>query len=91
MAAINTGSCTLHRDFGVGLDVLFYAGNFYWGELVLPQLQLKIELQEGDVVVMDSGLFQNVEQANGPRASMVFFTKMHNELSTAGNELKVPD
>jgi len=78
--AVNTRESAMHRDFSVGLDVLMYAGNWYGGSLEIPQLNLRINLQAGDVVIMDSVLFHQVERVVGTRFSIVFFTKNHNEM-----------
>jgi len=40
---------------------------------------------------MDSGLFHYVTDFVGPRYVAVFFTKTHNEVSTVGNVLEVPE
>jgi len=66
-----------------------YGGEWIGGELVVPQLKLKIKLNPGDVVVMDSNLFHEVLTSRGHRYSMVFFTKTHNESTEAG-KLEVP-
>jgi len=89
--AVNSSECSIHRDFCFGLDVLLYGGDWIGGALELPQLDIKIELQKGDIVVMDSGIFHQVERIAGTRFSAVFFTKNHNEISNSGNELKVPE
>jgi len=88
-AAVNFGECQLHRDSCLGLDIIIYGGNWVGGELVIPQLKLKIKLSAGDIVVMDSYLFHEVLTSRGHRYSMVFFTKTHNQMSDAG-ELAVP-
>jgi len=88
--AVNSSACSIHCDFCFGMDVLFYGGDWVGGALELPQLDLKIELQEGDIVVMDSVIFHQVERFAGTRFSVVFFTKNHNEISSSKNELKVP-
>jgi len=40
---------------------------------------------------MDSGLFHYVTDFVGPCYVAVFFTKTHNEVSTVGNVLEVPE
>jgi hypothetical protein len=90
-AAVNCTNCKIHRDTCVGLDVLLYAGEWYWGgELVIPQLGIRITIQPGDVIVMDSGLFHFVTDFQGRRYVIVFFTKSHKQESAAGNVLMVP-
>ena len=90
-AAVNSTNCRLHRDTQIGLDVLLYAGDWMWGgELIIPQLGIKIFLQPGDVIVMDSGLFHKVMDFEGTRYVIVFFTKSHQLESKAGNKLYVP-
>jgi len=90
-AAVNCTNCGIHRDFCVGLDVLMYSGKWSkgGGQLVVPQLGIKITIQAGDVIVLDSGLFHCVTSFEGTRFVVVFFTKTHNEKSKAGNELVV--
>jgi len=90
-AAINSSICQLHRDHGVGLDVLLYAGQWEKGHLLLPQFGLQIRLQPGDVVIMDSRIFHEVSKSYGRRYSAVFFTKTHNEVSGVGNSLCIPE
>lgn len=87
--ALNQGPCSVHRDFGVGLDLLMYSGDFYGGELVVPQLQLKIAVKQGDVVILDSGVFHYTESCHGDWYSMVFFTKQHHGESASGS-LQIP-
>jgi len=90
-AAVNCTNCKIHRDTCVGLDVLLYAGEWYWGgDLVIPQLGIRIAIQPGDVIVMDSGLFHFVTDFQGRRYVIVFFTKSHEQESAAGNILMVP-
>jgi len=86
----NTTDCSIHHDLNHGLDVLLYAGEWHGGALEIPQLDLKIELKMGDIVVMDSILFHQVERIAGKRFSLVFYSKNHNEVSTNGNILLVP-
>ena len=88
--AINNKECALHRDFCFGLDVIMYGGNWHGGALEIPQLNMRINVQAGDVVIMDSILFHQVERVVGTRFSIVFFTKNHKEQSGAGNMLAVP-
>jgi len=87
--ALNSSECTIHRDFCFGLDVLLYAGEWVGGALEIPQLDIMIELQPGDVVIMDSILFHHVQRKAGPRFSIVFFTKNHNEESQSGLKLEI--
>jgi len=77
--AVNSGTCQLHRDGCLGIDLLIYGGDWIGSELVVPQLRLKIKLNPSDVIVMDSYLFHEVLTSRGHRYSMVFFTKTHNE------------
>jgi len=91
-AAVNSANCKLHHDIGVGLDVLMYAGKWAWGgKMVIPQLGIEIEMQPGDIIVMDSGLFHMVTDFQGTRFVVVFFTKHHNKISNSGNVLVVPE
>jgi len=62
-AAMNSSECTLHRDFGLGIDVLLYTGDFRKGELCVPQLGIKVYLKKGDIIIMDSRLFHEVQRA----------------------------
>jgi hypothetical protein len=90
-AAINSTDCRMHQDFGVGLDVLFYGGKWSMGgDLIIPQLGIRIKVRAGDVVIMDSGLFHKVLNFEGTRYVIVFFSKTHNEISKTGNKLFVP-
>jgi len=73
LVPVNFGECQLHRDSCLGLDIIIYGGNWVGGELVIPQLKLKIKLSAGDIVVMDSYLFHEVLTSRGHRYSMVFF------------------
>jgi len=91
-AAVNSTNCKLHSDVGVGLDVLMYGAEWTWGgDIVIPQLGIKIKMKPGDVIVMDSGIFHMVTDFQGTRFVVVFFTKMHNEISGTGNKLVVPE
>jgi len=92
-SAVNSTNCRIHRDFGVGLDGLMYAGKWAMGgDVIIPQLQIKIQLSPGDYIVMDSGLFHMVSDFQGTRFVAVFFTKTHNEISSrTGNVLLVPE
>jgi len=88
--AVNSTACKFHRDFGVGLDALIYAGDWAMGgDVIIPQLGIRIVVKPGDVIVMDSGLFHKVTDFEGTRFVAVFFSKTHNEVSKSG-ELKVP-
>jgi len=91
-AAVNCTNCRLHRDFCVGLDVMMYAGLWKWGgDVVIPQLRIKIVVKPGDIIIMDSGLFHMVTDFHGTRFVVVFFTKRHKKRSKAGNLLLVPE
>jgi len=62
------------------------------GRLRLPQLDLEVDLQPGDIVVMDGVLFHVVTPFAGERISLVFFTKRHNIESFSSTEkLEVPE
>jgi len=89
-AALNSGDATTHRDFGIGIDVLLYTGDWLDGELCIPQLGIKVSLQKGDAVILDSRLFHEVLRHYGTRFSMVFFAKKHNAISAKLNNLYVP-
>jgi hypothetical protein len=88
--AVNQTECSIHRDNCFGLDVLLYGGTWVGGGMEIPQLGITIELQQGDVIIMDSILFHQVQRKAGTRNSIVFFTKKYNETSSKGNILKVP-
>jgi len=90
--AINSTNCKLHRDRDIGLDVLIYAGEWAMGgHLVIPQFGISIEVQPGDVVVMDSCVFHKATDFEGTRYVAVFFTKNHHEVSSSNNVLRVDD
>jgi len=80
-SALNVTECKLHRDHDLGLDVIFYGGDWLGGGLRLPQLDLEVDLKPGDIVVMDGILFHSVTSFAGERISLVFFTKRHNIVS----------
>jgi len=73
------------------LDVILYGGDWHGGCLRLPQLDLEVNLQSGDIVVMDSVLFHCVIPFAGERISLVFFTKRHNKVSKKKSKLEVPE
>jgi len=90
--AVNQSDCSIHRDFCFGLDVLLYAGDWLGGALELPQLGITIELKQGDIIVMDSVLFHQVQRIAGTRYSVVFFSKQKNEVNPiSGLKLYIPD
>jgi len=90
-SALNITECRLHRDHDLGLDVILYGGDWHGGCLRLPQLDLEVNLQSGDIVVMDSVLFHCVTPFAGERISLVFFTKRHNKVSKKKSKLEVPE
>ena len=91
MGAVNSSDCTLHRDYGKGLDILMYGGDFIGGELCVPQLGIKVLLQKGDLVILDSRLFHEVLRFYHSRYSIVFFAKPHHKISKKKNTLEVPE
>jgi len=90
-SALNITECRMHRDNDLGLDVIFYGGDWVGGNLRFPQLDLDIYLKPGDIVVMDGALFHLVTPIAGDRISLVFFTKRHNKESKSKEILEVPE
>jgi len=81
-AAVNSTNCRYHRDRCRGLDLMMYAGSWADGGLIyIPQLGVKIKVKAGDVVIMDSKLFHKVDDFEGIRYVMIFFTKSYVEKS----------
>jgi len=90
--AVNQSDCSIYRDFCFGLDVLLYTGDWLGGALELPQLGITIQLKQGDIIVMDSVLFHQVQKIAGTRYLVVFFSKQKNEVNPiSGLKLYIPD
>jgi len=68
-----------------------YSGEWINGELCIPQIGIKVVLQKGDIVILDSRLFHEVLRHYGTRYSLVFFAKHHNAISSKNNILHMPN
>lgn len=78
VALLRNLRCRPHRDKSDSLHgwaVQTVIGTFSGGHLVVPELEIKIQIEPGDILFFKSALLIHfVEEYVGKRSSMVFFT-----------------